>query len=681
AGRPAALAAAGADPARLRAAHPRAVVAAITPFGLTGPRRDDRAGDLVAFHASGLARLLIGQVEDPAAEPPVRAAGEQSAFVGGLTAACAAMHALCAQQAAGGGELIDVSLQEALACIAIRDLAGPAYGQPTPPRRRVLDGNGATVTILPARDGFVAISPREEHQWQAWLGVLGDPAWGRNPRYASRAARVECWDEVHALLGAWSRERGKDDVYALAQAAHVPAFPLSTSADLLASPQLAHRRFFRELAIGAGAPVRLPGHPFGAIDDAGGSAVSAPSAARATVADGARAHGAANGGRAAPLAGIRVLDLSWVIAGPTCTRYLAAMGAEVVKIESAARPDPGRGSELHAVLGQGKLGLSLNLKSPEAVDVVKRLVAGADVVVENFATGVMERFRLGYEELRAIRPDLIFLSASGLGRGGPDADRVAYGTLLQCYTGFAGMNGYSGRPPAVGMAWADPVCALFMAFGVAAAIRRRRETGEGRRIDFSMVEALLWTMPGPLLQHQRGGGAVERAGNADAVHAPHGVYAAAGDDRWLAVAVTEDEEWRALAAALPALAPLAGLGRTARRERTAEIDAAIAAWARERDPHAAARALQSAGVPAAATCSAADLFADEHLRARGFYTDTRDPEGRAVRLPGLPWRSERGLPQPSPAPRAGEHTERVLRELLGLDAEAIERLAAPGALT
>ena len=203
-----------------------------------------------------------------------------------------------------------------------------------------------------------------------------------------------------------------------------------------------------------------------------------------------------------PLAGVRVLDFSWVIAGPTTTRYLAAMGAEVIKVEAPGRGDPGRASELHTVLGQAKRGIVLDLKRPEAIAVAHALAAKSDVLVENFATGVMDRLGLGAEALRAVNPDLVFVSASGLGRTGPEARGVAYGTLLQCYAGFAGLNRHPDVPPRVGFAWLDPMCGLMLAFIVAAALWRRRHGGAVARVDFSMIEAMLWTMAEPLLATQ-----------------------------------------------------------------------------------------------------------------------------------------------------------------------------------
>ncbi|MEE8337006.1 MAG: CoA transferase [Dehalococcoidia bacterium] len=693
AGPPSVLEASAIAPERLRDAAPDAVIAAITPFGLTGPYRDlageAGGGDLVAFHASGIARLLIGQVDDPEAEPPVRAAGEQSEFIAGVAAACATMHALLGRQGSGEGALIDVSVQEALACMAVRDLAQPAYDQPSAGRRWLVLGGGAVVTILPTSDGEIAISPREDRQWAAWLGVMGDPAWGADARFADRPSRVEHWSELHELMAAWSAQRTKAEIFAAGQGAHVPCFPLSTPAELLASEQLEHRRYFRPLELADGASVRVPRLPFGLPDTAHGPA--APSSAQDDKASvewrERRAATSRRGdGGSLPLAGVRVLDFSWVIAGPTCTRYLAALGAEVLKVETEGRPDPGRASELHAVLGQSKQGIALNLRSPEAVEVAKRLVAESDVVVENFATGVMDRLGLGEDVLFELRPDLVLLSASGMGRTGPEAGHVAYGTLLQCYTGFAGMNGYPGRPSAVGMAWLDPMCGLMMAFAVAAALHDRRATQHAtrsrRRIDFSMVEALLWTMPGPLIEYQLTGRLPERAGNDHPTHAPHAVYRCTGDDAWLAIAVTSDEQWRALCAAVDGLGSFAELGEDERRARRGEIDDAIASWAAGRDRHEGWAVLRAAGVPSAPSLSGRDLFDDPHLRERGFYRPVSDLDGVERLLPGLPWREAAvDASTPRTAPALGGDTDDILRRVLGMGDAEIAELRAAGALS
>jgi crotonobetainyl-CoA:carnitine CoA-transferase CaiB-like acyl-CoA transferase len=648
-GRPADLAARQCEAAALRRRNRTAPLVFISPFGQSGPRADDPATDLTLFFASGMSRLLTGQVDD-LAEPPIRPVGEQSAFIGGIAAACAGMHAaLAAEQ----GAVIDVSIQEALATMAIGELARAGLGRKIWSRRRESDGNGATVTILPAADGYAAISPREDRQWAAWLGVMGSPDWGADPRFGAKPGRVANWDSLHALMSAWSRGHGNQWIADAAQQAHVPSFPLREPAEQLVSPQLEHRGFWRQFDLG-GRRMKAPGSPFGArIVNCGlvGSRGPGPM----------------------PLSGIRVLDFSWVIAGPTATRYLAAMGAEVIKIEAPGRGDPGRASELHTVLGQAKRSVVLDLKKAEAVGLARALAAKSDVLIENFATGVMERLGLGAEALKARNPDLIYVSASGLGRTGPEARAVAYGTLLQCYAGFAGLNRHLDVPPRIGFAWLDPMCGLMLAFIVAAAVRQRQRTGGVVRIDFSMIEAMLWTMAEPLLATQLGP-PPQPQGNRSDRYAPHAVYRCAGEDDWIAIVIRTDEEWRRVCGIVPGLASMVALGFRERVERRAKIDDALAAWLRSRAAQAAVAELTCTGIPAAALATSRDLVNSDHLRERGFW----DPHDSGV-LPSLPWHANFGRTCGA-APELGADTDTVLREVVDLSPAEIAALRRSGAL-
>jgi len=306
-GRPRDLRALEYDVDSLRPLNATAALVYISPFGQTGPKANDPATDLTLFFASGIARLLTGQVDD-LTEPPIRAVGEQSAFIGGLAGACAGMHAAMTAP----GAVVDVAILEALATMAITELARAGLTGKTRARKREADGNGATVTILPASDGYVAISPREERQWTAWLSVMGSPDWGNDPRFASKADRVANWDALHALMSAWSRQYGKQWIADRAQAAHVPSFPLREPAEQLDSPQLEHREFWSRIEL-RGRTVKAPGPPFGLRVTGGGNSAD-------------------RGAGPMPLSGVRVLDFSWVIAGPTATRYLAAMGAEIITV-------------------------------------------------------------------------------------------------------------------------------------------------------------------------------------------------------------------------------------------------------------------------------------------------------------------------------------------------------------
>jgi crotonobetainyl-CoA:carnitine CoA-transferase CaiB-like acyl-CoA transferase len=650
-GGPAALCERGHGPDNIRPINPTAVLVLISPFGQTGPLADQPATDLTLFYASGIAHLLTGQVDD-LTEPPIRPIGQQSSFIGGIAAACAGMHAALSAER---GVLVDVSIHEALATLAMAELARAGHGGKSRGRKRVADGNGATVCILPARDGYTAISPREDRQWAGWLAAMGSPVWGADPRFASKADRVANWDALHALMSAWSCQYDKQTIADLAQAAHVPSFPLREPAEQLASPQLAHRGFYRALALG-GHTVRAPGPPFGLRIAPAASAES-----NRCVLD------------SMPLSGIRVLDFSWVIAGPTTTRYLAAMGAEVIKVEAPGRGDPGRATELHGVLGQAKRGIVLDLKQPEAVRVARALAARCDVLVENFATGVMDRLGLGAEALQAINPDLLYVSASGLGRTGPESHAVAYGTLLQCYAGFAGLNRHPDVPPRIGLAWLDPMCGLMLALVVAAAIWHRRRSGGAARVDFSMLEAMLWTMAEPLLAAQLGAPPQPRGNRSDRC-VPHGAYRCTGDDSWISIVVRDNDEWRRLCGIVPCMAAMAELGATERRAGREAIDAALSDWAQSRDARATADLLMGAGIPAAALATSRDLVESSHLRARGFW----DTDRTGV-LPGLPWRASFGRAV-GPAPGLGADTETVLREALDLSPAQIAALRAAGAL-
>ncbi|HME25677.1 MAG TPA: CoA transferase [Acetobacteraceae bacterium] len=691
-GRPAELRSRQCDAEALHRLNAGAALVLISPFGQIGPRANDPASDLTLMYSSGIARLLTGQVDD-LSEAPIRPVGEQSAFIGGLAAACAGMHAA---QLNMQGAIVDVSIEEALATMAMGELTSAGLHGRSRSRKRVTDGNGATVCILPARDGYAGISPREDRQWASWLVAMGSPGWGNDPRFATKPDRVANWDALHALMSAWSRQHDKRWIADTAQAARVPSFPLRELSAQFESPQLAHRGFWRAIELD-GRAVKAPGPPFGltmrhGMTAATGAVVSPPivmagegrpstsfrDASKEDVDGGAKPHhddeapavagagalvsgqvltitpaGAAPSRGSLPLSGVHVLDFSWVIAGPTTTRYLAAMGADVIKVEAPGRGDPGRASELHTVLGQAKRGIVLDLKQPEAVDVARSLAEQCDVLVENFATGVMDRLGLGAAALQQRNPELIYVSASGLGRTGPESHAVAYGTLLQCYAGFAGLNRHPEVPPRVGFAWLDPMCGLMLAFIVAAAIWQRRSHGGVARIDFSMIEAMLWTMAEPLLAAQSGAPPAPQGNRSDR-HKLHGAYRCAGDDEWIAIAVNNDAERHGL--------------------RDVVSAEALSGWLRTQAAPIAADRLRRAGVPAAALASSLDLLGNDHLRERGFW----DAHDVGV-LPGLPWCASFGR-RSGEAPGLGADTDAVLAEVLGLSGGEIAALRDSGAL-
>ena len=379
-----------------------------------------------------------------------------------------------------------------------------------------------------------------------------------------------------------------------------------------------------------------------------------------------------------PLQGVRVIDVSWIIAGPTTTRYLAMMGAEVIKVGSARRPDPSTRGNPFQAYNQSKLYAALNISKPEGVELAKQLISCSDIVVENFAAGVIERRGLGYDALCEVSPDIIMVSSSGTGHTGPDKNYVAYGSLLQHYTGWNSVSGYPDREPIKGGLWADPWVALELAIVAVAALSHRADTGRGQYIDFSMAEALSASIPSALLDFQMNGKVPEPMGNRDDRWSPHGVFHCKGTDRWVAIAVTSDEEWRALCRLMekPDLAENPAYATAeSRRAHEDQLNSIITDWTLELEDYQAMKLLQDAGIPSGPSLDIGRVFDDPQLRSGDYFTRLQTSDGKQRDLPGLPWRFEGALqPKQAAAPVLGQHNEYVYHELLGLSKPELRRL-------
>jgi crotonobetainyl-CoA:carnitine CoA-transferase CaiB-like acyl-CoA transferase len=608
---------------------------------------------------SGNAHGLLGPVDDPDRDPPIRAGGHQAELVVGLAAATATLSALYHQRRTGSGGQVQISAFEAMVNQLISGLSNCSYVQPAPTRdlrqfkEEAIGGMVAAIGgVLPCRDGYVAISPREEAQWARWLEVMGHPNWAGDDRFATREARQQHTPALWALLSEWSQQYAKHDIAHWGQEKRIPCFPVNTVEDLLRDEHLAARQFFIDLDHPVAGPLTYPGVPYrfsnsplplqarpapllGHHNETFLTPNSKPAKAPVKILGDRPPAGAG------PLAGVRVLDLSWIIAGPTATRFLALMGAEVIKVGSARRPDPSSRGAPFQTYNQSKRYAALNLAQPEGLALAKQLIAISDVVVENFAAGVIERLGLGYEVVAAIKPDIVMVASSGTGHSGPHKDYVAYGSLLQHYTGWNSISGYPDREPIKGGLWADPWVGMELAMVTVAALHYRALTGTGQYVDVSMAEALSASIPEAILDFQMNGRIPEPQGNRDSFYAPHGVYPCAGTDCWIAIAVTSDAEWQALCRALerPDLAADARLAAAVgRRQHQDELDAAISGWTQQRQDEAAMQHLQAAGVPAGPSLDIARVYDNPQLRDGGYLTPIQTHDGESRVLPGLPWR-------------------------------------------
>lgn len=398
-----------------------------------------------------------------------------------------------------------------------------------------------------------------------------------------------------------------------------------------------------------------------------------------------------------PLESLKVLDFCWVVAGPMTTSYLAEYGAKVVRVESRKRPDPlhtsppiapGEGlnrSGYYANYNANKYALGLNLGSPKAIEIVKRMVAWADLVTENFTPGTMERLGLGYEELRKVKPDVVLFSTSMLGRGGPNSKLPGFGAVLSSLSGLTGITGWPDRDPTNPYgAYTDFITPRFAIATILAALDHRRRTGQGQHIDLSQLEAALQFIGPLLLDRANNGREAGRTGNRHEAAAPHGAFPCRGEDRWITITCMNDAHWRALCQVLgePAWTKEARFATLLGRKRDEDaLEALLAEATRSWDAEELMRALQDAGVPAGVVHPNEGLLADPQLQHRGhFVYYDKAKVGRHVVQ-----RSEFRLSRAEaarnwPMPLVGEHTRQVCREFLGMNDAEIEALIAEGVL-
>ncbi len=678
----------------LASAQPDTVFGATTVFGLTGPLADVPAAAIDAQAEAGVAWALGEQGRAPLTIPPGVLECQAGAH---LAAACLA--ARLAGPAPTGGRIVDIALADVLAHyvgVNCRFYIHHGMSWKRAGRRAADSGGAYPFVILPCADGAVCLSGRTRPEWQRFVEAMGSPEWSKEPRYQKlRAMGQQYPEEVDALIMPWLAARTKAEIEDIADRFRLTIAPLRDLGDVIATPQFAERGFLRPWTSGE---LVGPGLPFRVAEMRGEKQAPNMAGTLLSQAGGPRATATS------PLAGLRVLDLGWVWAAPQVGSILAQLGAEVIKVEHRARPDNSRLSGVIIRNGQrvegdtidmspmfhqinkGKLGITLNLKEPAGVDLLKQLAKSCDVVLENMSAGSVERSGIGYDALSAINPGLVMLAMSGAGQFGPLADMRTYAPTMSSFAGLESLVGYRGELPtgALNFAIGDPNAAAHGLVALFAALARRETCGRGCYIDLSQTEALFATLAPYALEAQVEGQQPAALGNAHPAMAPHGIYPTAGDDKWLSIAVRDDDDWFALSRVVGDQ-PWAGDaqnssldGRFAGREA---LDAGLAAWTSTQDRDALVTRLRTAGVPASPVNDIDGLWNSRQFAARGL-SDT-------VTLPGLgseilfraPWNiGGHPIATGSRGPVVGEHNERVLRGMLGLSAEDFDRLTAEGVI-
>lgn len=621
----------------------RARVVWITPWGLDVAWTDRPASDLV-LHAAGGWMSATGDPDREPLSPP----GPQASYVAGLFAAVEAAAAVALPEDARPG-ITDLSAAEAVAATTIYDaVAFQYFGRIRPRSGARYAPTQPTIMTLPCRDGFVGIHATLHRQWLRLVEAMGRPELAEDPRFRTHGDRAEHLSELDAYLLPWLATRGRWELFEQLQALGIPAAPTPDVAEVLTFPHLRVRGAWRELRLADARTVRVPALPIRETRIAPRSA--------------APRNGAAGPWRAGAL---RVVDLSMGWAGPLVGQILACFGADVIKVESHRRYDWWRGGvpgadpalQLHERshvfngVNRGKRGVALDLAQPAGQDALLRLVRGADVLIENFRPGTLEKLGLSLDRLWAENPRLVVLRHSGFGGTGPWAHYYAFGNTIESLAGLTAATGYPGGPPRMmSNAYGDPVGGLTATVGLLAALAARQRDGRGRSIEVSQLEAMLPLVSPLLLEYQLTGRVPPRRGNERPGSALACVVPCKGEDRWVAIEARTTAEASRLGA-------IVGTSGSPDQE-------AVAAWCRERDRLEVAAQLAAAGVPVAPVYDEADLLAGEPFASRDFWSG----EERAVvgfhLYPLLPFlRDGERLRPGRPAPLLGEHTRDVLAAL------------------
>ena len=670
----------------------------ITPYGRTGPRAKVRGDELTVAHGGALANLLPARSVDINLAP-VKMGGYFAGYHGGLVAALAGLALYIGRKKYATGKLVEISLEEVMLALVSPIVASTRYHGTT--WSRVPDRPPA-MGRMETQDGYIVLGAADDHHFRALRELMGKPEWAASDRWDDRYYRNNHLMDIAPMMEAWMRQQKKDDIHHRAAKAKIPIGPFNTAADLMVDEQYKARGYFIEIEHPAAGKYTYPGWPYKMT--ASPPAIERPApllgqhnkeifeskgellkkstsvGTNTKLSDGSRL----------PLEGFRVLDFSWVWAGPYGCRVLAELGAEVIKIEghirsvvwplpdavpTKVRPNQGLG---HITVNLNKKSLTLDLSKPEGVRIARLLVAQSDLVIDNMRPGAMEKLGLGYEALKKVRGDIIVATVSSRGYGGPHTDYLGFATIHQAVGGLAYISGHPESHPTHGTPGdADLMNGIMVAYACLAALNHRLNTGEGQFIDFSQCEGVSSLIGETLLGYAMTGRIQERLGNRHPFYCPHNVYRCWGVDRWLALEIHSDREFAILARliARPELAQDPRfVDRASRKLNEDQLDRIIESWTSPRDRDWMVNEFCQAGLAVSPSREGRDVYADPHFRQRNVFLQIEHPEIGPLEIIDTPWKFS-GLQKPNRhSPLLGEHNNYVLKELLGMSDKEVKEL-------
>ena len=691
----------GFTPSAIHRAYPRLTVTSITPFGLEGPWRDRAATEFTLQAWSG---GIVGLGRGLPERAPVFVGGQVGEYMAGAYASAATL-ASWFRRANGDpaqpGDLVDLSMLETqILCLTYYPVTYfEMLGRPWRNARRL-----TVPGVAQAKDGLVDLGCGTAQQWFDLCAMVGHPEWidEHSPLTITEQANVHA-DEIYA----WVESNPVDEIRDLATAFRIPNAPVANGANIAS---LDHFRERGSFVCNPRDGFRQPGHPYRMLPARLRRPGPAPLLGEHTA--GYRTAGmtprpaptTSGPANRLPFSGLRILDMTTFWAGPCCTHFMALLGAEVIHVESARRPDGTRliagipvteeqwweKSPIFAALNTNKKSLTLDLRSPRGREVLRRLIATCDVIVENFTPRVLDQIGLDFAAVQEIRPDAVMLRMPGFGLDGPWRDNPAFAYAIESASGLSWLTGYPDRPPYEPYSIGDPNAGVHAFNALLLALEHRRRTGEGVLVEAAMVDAALSISAEQVIEYSAYGALLERAGNRGPTAAPQNLYRAADIDEfgrldcWVAIAVVTDEQWVRLRGALgspswatdPALS--AASGRCARHDL---IDERLAAWCEPRSADDIVATLWDAGVPVAKVMQPHRQTELDQLAFRGFFEEVEHPVNGRARLSTVPMRFSgwSGPFHTDPAPTLGQHNHELLAEL-GLTPSEVADLEASGVI-